>query len=341
MNFQTIAPVPNEKELLNYAFGKARAKGNKKLNGDHLQIIKAREGLKLDVVKDALNERLDKIIKDFPSVDQLSPFYYKMITLTLELSMLKKSLGAVNWVQQKLRFFHREYASKIGREKNYGQVKLLLKQYYGRISSLLKQIRENLQYLEYSRRILKSYPDIKDIPTICIYGFPNVGKSTLLNKLAGTRAEVAAYAFTTKGINAGYLKVDGKKIQLLDVPGTLDRPDKMNNIERIAELVLKELADVIIYVFDLSEYCGYSLKDQLRLYQNVNKNTYGKQVLVYLSKQDLLDPQMVQDWKMKHYTLDELKEIVLKLERKKVETESTEINDNINTEEIAEMKEAG
>ena len=100
---------------------------------------------------------------------------------------------------------------------------------------------------------MRTYPDVKEMFTVCIYGFPNVGKSTLLNKLTTSKATVAAYAFTTKEINAGYFTVEDKKIQVFDVPGTLARENKMNYIELQAELVVKELADIIIYVFDVSE----------------------------------------------------------------------------------------
>ena len=156
---------------------------------------------------------------------------------------------------------------------------------------------------------MRTYPDIKDLPTVCIYGFPNVGKSTLLNKLTKTKAEVAAYAFTTKSINAGYATIKSKKIQFLDVPGTLARKDKMNLIERQADLVLDDLADIIIYVFDLTETCGFSFKEQEMLFKKLGK----RKVLVYLSKQDLMDEGKISEFKVKHYSLKELKENIGKL----------------------------
>lgn len=165
---------------------------------------------------------------------------------------------------------------------------------------------------------MKTYPDIKEMFTVCIYGFPNVGKTTLLNKLTGTTAKVAAYAFTTVTINSGHMKLAGETIQVLDVPGTLARKEKMNLIELQADLVLKELASVIIYVFDISEYGGYSVKKQEQLLQNLKKD---KRLLVYISKTDLVEPSVVQQFNYKHYSFEQLKEEISKiLANNKLET---------------------
>ena len=309
MNFQNIPPVDNSAHFLDLAFKKAREKGKlKKLKGNWLQIVRQKECLKLDVIKEVIVPRLKKILESFPDSNALSDFYLKLMDLTLEYPQYKKSLGAVNWAVGKVRLVHKEYVSKIIKCKERDAIKALSKQFYGRLSSVLKQVDINLHYLESCRKVMRSYPDVKDMFTVCIYGFPNVGKTTLLNKLAGTKAKVASYAFTTKGVNAGYFKVKDQKIQVLDVPGTLARQEKMNDIELIAELVLKEVADIVIYVFDLSEYCGHSIKKQEQLFKNLGK----RKVFVYLSKKDLLEEEVLKEFKHKHYSAEEIKEHILK-----------------------------
>ncbi|MEK6846138.1 MAG: GTPase, partial [Nanoarchaeota archaeon] len=232
------------------------------------------------------------------------PFYVQLLQLTLDFPEFKKSFGALTWAIGKISFFHRQYVSKLNRESDRFRVGVISREYYGRISSVLKQIESNLKYLEESRRIMKTYPDVKEMFTVCVYGFPNVGKTTLLNKLTGTKAAVANYSFTTVTINAGYFKMNGTDIQVLDVPGTLDRPEKMNLIEKQAELVLQELADVIVFVFDLSDHCGYSVNEQEKLLETVGKS---KKVLVYVSKQDLTEKKVLDGFKHKHYSVGELK----------------------------------
>jgi len=313
MNFEKLPPVENSKVLLDIAFRKAREKEKqKKLEGSWLQIIKRKESLKLDIVKDDIVSKLEKILSQFPQTEVLPHFYIRLMKLTLEFGDLKKSLGAVNWASRRIRMLHKEYIGKINRTPEQPQIRRASTEFYGRVSSTLKQIDVNLKYLEESRKIMRTYPDIKDMFTVCIYGFPNVGKSTLLNKLSSTKAKTAAYAFTTKTINAGYMTVDGVKIQVLDLPGTLARAEKMNNIEMQAELVLEELAKVVIFVFDVSGSSGYPLDKQIQLFKKVK----DKKPLVYVSKTDLPGGLPEKDFPYKYLTLDELKEELEKAGKK-------------------------
>jgi len=90
MNFQKITPVENSKFLLDLAFRKARQKGKQKnLKGNWLQIIRQKEALKLDIVKDTIVPRLQKIIEDFPNEEHLPHFYVRLFKLTLDYPQLK------------------------------------------------------------------------------------------------------------------------------------------------------------------------------------------------------------------------------------------------------------
>ena len=186
------------------------------------------------------------------------------------------------------------YARKVAKSSRQPEIKAAIKEFYGRVSSVLKRQEKHFKTLNKARKVMRTYPDIKEMFTVCIFGFPNVGKSTLLNTLAKTKAKTAAYAFTTVGINVGYMNIGEIEIQLLDVPGTLARLDKQNLIERQAYAALK-ISHAVIYVFDVTE--PDVMSDQEQLLKTISKS---KDVLLYLSKTDLLKKEQISEFKKKH-----------------------------------------
>jgi len=62
--------------------------------------------------------------------------------------------------------------------------------------------------------------------TVGIIGYPNVGKSTLLNRLTGASSKIGDYDFTTLQAIPGIMKYKGTDIQLLDLPGLIEGASK-------------------------------------------------------------------------------------------------------------------
>ncbi|MGI6433294.1 MAG: GTPase ObgE [Sphaerochaetaceae bacterium] len=60
------------------------------------------------------------------------------------------------------------------------------------------------------------------IADIGFVGFPNAGKSSLLNNLTNARTKVAGYPFTTKIPQLGMFRYDDHDIVLADIPGILE-----------------------------------------------------------------------------------------------------------------------
>jgi ferrous iron transport protein B len=58
------------------------------------------------------------------------------------------------------------------------------------------------------------------IKRIFLIGNPNVGKSVLFSRLTGVHVIVSNYPGTTVEISKGYLSLDGRKIEVVDLPGT-------------------------------------------------------------------------------------------------------------------------
>ena len=309
MNFHELNKVENASFYLDIAFRNSKKAGEHyfpKTTGDQFERAKKTELEKIKAFHTDINERLNKIIKNFPNIDALPEFYNELIRTTLEYENLKKSLGAINWAQNSITEFSHLYEKKVRRTRDIEFLRKAMKEFYGRVSSIVKQINKNLSYLEECRRTMKTYPAIKtDLFTVAITGFPNIGKSTLLSRITPAKPEIQNYAFTTKGINLGYTQFGIRKLQFIDTPGVLNR-NKMNSIEQQAHLVLKYLANVIVYVIDLTE--PYSLKEQEKLLKSLKD--YDRPIIIYLSKSDIIEIKVMSAAKKKYKavtTLDDLK----------------------------------
>ena len=316
MNFQNLGKIEPYMFYLDVAFKSAKTKGDltrqKRLGKDKLKRSKAIEREKITAITKSLVRKLSRILNAFPYVDELHPFYQELVKCTLDYDALKKSLGAVNWVVKKVEEFSNKTINNIKRTQDIRKINSYRREFYGRVSSLIKQIRKDFVNLDEARKVMKEYPIIKtSLFTVAITGFPNIGKTTLLYKLTGSKPEINSYAFTTKRINVGYFQEDNKKIQVLDTPGTFNRFDKMNNIEKQAFLAMKYCSNFIIYVFDLTE--PYSLEEQIKLYEKIKD--IGKSVIIYLSKTDILDREIIHKFKIKEKaifkTIPDLKKSIL------------------------------
>ncbi len=67
---------------------------------------------------------------------------------------------------------------------------------------------------------------------VCITGYPNTGKSTLLKKLTNADPEIAKYPYTTKEPEVAMMDYEGAQIQLVDLP-----PIKENAAEKQGEIM--------------------------------------------------------------------------------------------------------
>ncbi|MBN1160031.1 MAG: 50S ribosome-binding GTPase, partial [Candidatus Diapherotrites archaeon] len=109
--------------------------------------------------------------------------------------------------------------------------------------------------------------------------------------ITNAKPEIAEYPFTTKKISIGHIGKGEDMIQVVDTPGLFERPlEKRNDIEKEAILALKYLADGIIFIFDISERCGYSIEDQEKLYKDLKKELKVPFLLI-VNKKDITEPK--------------------------------------------------
>lgn len=306
MNFQNLMVVRTHDEYLDSAFGLAR-KDKLILKGITSQVNRARkvEINKLTIINEYLYHSLDNIIKKFPRVDKLPIAYQKLFPCYLDVDEYKRHLGAIRWGRQRVSQLSNVYGKKIKTCTDAKEISDMGKSFYGRVSSVLKKISDSFIILEQLRKQLKDLPDIKEeFVNVVIFGFPNVGKSTLLAKLTTAKPQIGAYAFTTTKINMGY----SGEFQIFDTPGTLNRFEKMNLVEKQAYIMATELAHLIIYVFDPTE--SYPLADQEKLFLNIQKLAPNAQIITYCSKSDIANIKDVEYIKKK-FNCKEISELLL------------------------------
>jgi nucleolar GTP-binding protein len=285
--------------------------GKGKLNLFHFKEI---ELARITVFGDVLKEKLREIITSFPNFEQLQPFYLELVKSTIDYREAKRSLASLQWAIENIDKFQDSALHNIKKSREVPTVSTHRRHAYGRIMSIVKQVRDKFQHLDECRRVFVDYPSVKEMFTVCIAGFPNVGKSTLLSQLTPAKPEIANYAFTTKSLNLGYLMLNHQKVQIMDTPGTLNRFEVMNAVEKQAHLALHYVANVIVYVFDLTVEATASLENQKKLFLRIKR--YGKPIIVYFSKQDLLQPGQVMEFAKSYEDIclspDHLKEMVKK-----------------------------
>jgi nucleolar GTP-binding protein len=239
-----------------------------------------------------ITSELKQYVKEFPSIGHLSPFYQEIIDIKIDTNKLKKSLGAVDWARKTCTMVYSKQGRALKKTGNLEFLKQKQKEIYGRISSIVKQIDKDLIFLSTAQNILKDFPDIGDIPTAVIAGYPNVGKSSLLKLLSSAKPKIAQYPFTTQQIYVGHIETKDKHIkkqyQAIDTPGLLDRPlSQRNRIEKQAIAALNHLADIIVFILDPSETCGYSMKDQSHLLAQIREIFIDVPWIVVENKVDL------------------------------------------------------
>lgn len=132
--------------------------------------------------------------------------------------------------------------------------------------------------------------ELKLLADIGLVGFPNAGKSTLLNTLGRGRARVGAYPFTTLHPNLGFLETPTyERIFLADIPGILEGASANKGLG-LSFLRHIERTKLLLFLLDASCIDGRHPKDDYKVLrqelESYEASILEKPYLLLLNKVD-------------------------------------------------------
>lgn len=81
-------------------------------------------------------------------------------------------------------------------------------------------------------------------------GNPNVGKSVIFNRLTGIKVIISNYPGTTVEFLEGSMMIEGKRVKIIDAPGTYSLIPSDKAEESAVNLLLRKKTDLIVNVVD-------------------------------------------------------------------------------------------
>ncbi|KAN0000950.1 hypothetical protein ACTFIZ_001414 [Dictyostelium cf. discoideum] len=302
-NFKKIQVVPTSKDFIDIVLSKTQRKTPTEIHKQYaIGRIRTFYMRKVKYTAQSYHEKLTQIIGDFPLLDDIHPFYADLINVLYDKDHYKLALGQLNTARNLIDNLSKDYLRLLKYGDSLYRCKQLKRASLGRMCTLMLKQGPSLQYLEQVRQHLARLPSIDpNTRTLLLTGYPNVGKSSFMNKLTRANVDVQPYAFTTKSLFVGHTDFKYNTWQVIDTPGILDHPlDERNTIEMQSITALAHLHSCVLFLIDISERCGYTIKQQVDLFFSIKALFLNKPLLVVLNKIDARRPEDVpeDDWKL-------------------------------------------
>lgn len=303
-NFKKITVVPTSKDFVDIVLSKTQRKTPTVVH-KHYRIGRIRQFYmrKVKFAQQSFHDKLSQILTDFPKLEDIHPFYADLMNVLYDKDHYKLACGQINTARHLVDNVAKDYVRLLKYGDSLYRCKQLKKAALGRMCTIMKRQGQSLQYLEQVRMHLSRLPSIDpNTRTLIITGFPNVGKSSFINKITRADVEVQPYAFTTKSLYVGHTDYRYLRWQVVDTPGILDHPlEDRNTIEMQAITALAHLRASVLYVMDVSEQCGYTLEQQVDLFENIKPLFANKPLLICVNKIDVKKIEELPEEKRKFF----------------------------------------
>jgi len=206
-NFKKIETVPTASDFIDVILSKTQRKTPTVVHPGY-NIVRIRQFYmrKVKYTHMNYNEKLSQIINDFPRLDDIHPFYADLVNVLYDRDHYKLALGQLNIARQLIDRVGKDYVKLLKYGDSLYRCKALKRAALGRMCTVLKRQKGALEYLEQVRQHLMRLPSIDPTTrTIIVAGYPNVGKSSFMNKVTRANVDVQPYAFTTKSLFVGHM----------------------------------------------------------------------------------------------------------------------------------------
>lgn len=137
--------------------------------------------------------------------------------------------------------------------------------------------------------------ELKMLADVGLVGFPNAGKSTLVNAISSAHPKIAGYPFTTLEPSVGVVRYrDNRSFVMADIPGIIEGASEgrglglrfLRHIERNALLLFMIPGD--------TDDIRHDYKVLLNELATYNSEMLQKRRVVAITKADLLDDELIQ-----------------------------------------------
>ncbi|KAH0451538.1 hypothetical protein IEQ34_018837 [Dendrobium chrysotoxum] len=302
-NFKKITVVPSGKEFVDIILSRTQRQTPTVVHkGYAISRLRQFYMRKVRFTQQNFHEKLSTIIEEFPRLDDIHPFYGDLLHVLYNKDHYKLALGQINTARNIIGKIAKDYVRLLKYGDSLYRCKCLKVAALGRMCTVIKRIGPSLAYLEQIRQHMARLPSIDpNTRTILICGYPNVGKSSFINKITRADVDVQPYAFTTKSLFVGHTDYKYLRYQVIDTPGILDRPfEDRNIIEMCSITALAHLRSAVLFFLDISGSCGYSIAQQAALFHSIKSLFMNKPLIIVCNKIDLqpLDGLSEEDMKL-------------------------------------------
>ncbi|KAL4572830.1 hypothetical protein LXL04_019616 [Taraxacum kok-saghyz] len=289
-NFKKITRVPTGKDFVDIVLSRTQRQTPTVVHkGYAINRIRQFYMRKVKFTQTNFHEKLSTIIDEFPRLDDIHPFYGDLLHVLYNKDHYKLALGQINTARNLIGKIAKDYVKLLKYGDSLYRCKALKVAALGRMCTVTKRIGPSLAYLEQIRQHMARLPSIDpNTRTILICGYPNVGKSSFINKITRADVDVQPYAFTTKSLFVGHTDYKYLRYQVIDTPGILDRPfEDRNIIEMCSITALAHLRAAVLFFLDISGSCGYTIHQQSALFHSIKSLFMNKPLIIVCNKTDL------------------------------------------------------